>query len=473
VVFNLASRLIRQAHRLPLLPVSAASALLVLQTLIVNAGAVTPGAASGTRTPLAGNTRTTGNQTPTDAVTSSIADNGGRAVNVKSYGAVGDGIRNDTAAFQAALKSLVDAGGGVCLVPKGKYIISASGITAPYIPAVSSNVHLLGEGRGASVLKVNGMPTNHLLQCDGDNWSVENLTIDMGDYTSRGSAAINCKGDNWRVANCAIIKSGKWAIIAFGGSNWSIEGNYISRTVPGARPPIGAILVTKRGAVWSHHGRVIKNVCEGAGITFAGENGIIARNRISRSGYGSGIFVQGSPSTHSATITGNICSEGSSGYDDSQAGKWWSVNGFEIWAPDSVICNNIAHDNDGGGFAIGGQSSIVIGNKAYNNGRGRRGYAGFNARINLAKGTSASHSVFIANSSYDQDYGYIEQSGGLSDIKHIGNDFNRNRIGPAKSFSAGGQMPISSEMRNKLKALANDPDIPDGARRVVREYLAR
>ena len=221
------------------------------------------------------------------------------------------------------------------------------------------------------------MPKNHLLQCDGDNWSVENLTFDMGDYTPPvGLAAITCKGNNWRVSNCAIVKSGRWGIAAFGGKNWSIEGNYISRTVPGARPPTGAILVTKRDEVWSSHGRVIKNVCEGAGITFAGDDGIIAGNRISRSGYGSGIFVQGSPSTHSATITGNICSEGSSGYDDSQGGKWWSVNGFEVWAPDSVIYNNIAHDNDGGGFAIGGQNSIVIGNKAYNNGRGHRGTPG-------------------------------------------------------------------------------------------------
>jgi len=275
------------------------------------------------------------------------------------------------------------------------------------------------------------------------------------------------------VANCAIIKSGKWAIIAFGGNNWSIERNYIKRTVPGARPPIGSILVTKREETWSHQGRVIENVCDGAGITFAGDNGIIAGNRISGSGYGSGIFVQGAPSTHSPTITGNICSEGSSGYDDSQAGKWWSVNGFEVWAPDAVISNNIAHDNDGGGFAVGGPNSIVVGNKAYNNGRSHRGYAGFNARVNLAKGTSASHSIFIANSSYDQDFGYKEQGNGLSDIKQIGNDYNHNRMGTAKSFSGGGQMPISPEMVSKLRALADDSSLPDNARRAVHAVLAR
>jgi parallel beta-helix repeat protein len=402
------------------------------------------------------------------------ATSGQAVADVKTYGAVGDGVTNDTAAFNAALRAAADAGGGVCLVPKGTYILSASGITAPYRPAVSSDVHLVGEGRGVSVLKINGMPRTHLLQCDGDNWSVENLTFDMGDYTPPvGLAAITCKGNNWRVSNCAIVKSGRWGIAAFGGNNWSIEGNYISRTVPGARPITGAILVTKRDDVWSSHGRVIKNVCEGAGITFAGDDGIIAGNRISRSGYGSGIFVQGSPSTHSATIRGNICSEGSSGYDDSQAGKWWSVNGFEVWAPDSVISNNIANDNDGGGFAIGGPNSIVIGNKAYNNGRGHQGYAGFNARINLARGTSASHSIFIGNSSYDQDFGYKEQGSGLSDIKQIGNDYNRNRRGAAKSFSTGGQMPISLEMKSKLKALAEDSDLPDNARRAVHECLAR
>jgi hypothetical protein len=338
-----------------------------------------------------------------------------------------------------------------------------------------SGVHLKGAGRGASILKIAGMPTDHFLPCEGDNWSVENLTLDMGDYTPPvGRAAIGCKGNNWRVSNCRILKIGRSGIAAFGGSNWSIEGNYVGRTVPGATPPICAILITSSApGAWSSHGRVVGNICEGAGMTISGNNTIVAHNQVNRSGSGSGIFVLGAPSTQAPTIIGNICSGGSSGYDGAQGGRWWSVSGFEIWAADSVICNNTAHDNDGGGFAVGGQSSIVVANKAYNNGRGRHGYAGFNARINPARATSASHSIFIGNSSYDQDYGYKEQSSGLTDIKQIGNDYNRNRIGPAKSFSAGGQMPISPEIKSKLKALADDADVPDSARHVVREYLSR
>jgi len=446
---NLLSRFRWQKHWGPFFLIPVASVLLALQ-------------------PQSGSAQDASGQGSLDTQT-----NVEQAVSVKAYGAVGDGVTNDTAAFIKALAACA-VKGGTCLVPEGTYLISASGIsTRPHKPSVLSGVHLKGAGR-ASILKVAGMPTDHLLPCEGDNWSVENLTFDMGDYTPTiGSAAISCRGNNWRVANCAVVRSERWGIIAFGGNNWSIEGNYIKRTIPGARPPTGAILVTRSAGVWSSHGRVVGNVCEGVGITFAGNDGFIARNHVSRSGYGSGIFVQGLPSTRSATITGNVCSGGSSGYDDSQKGRWWSVNGFEVWAPDSVISNNIAHDNDGGGFAVGGQNSIVIGNKAYYNGRGHHGYAGFNARINPTRGTSASHSIFIGNSSYDQDYGYKEQGSGLSDIKQVGNDYSRNRKGPAKSFSAGGQMPISPEMKTKLKALANDADIPDNARHVVREYLGR
>lgn len=47
---------------------------------------------------------------------------GAAVVSVKSYGAVGDGIRDDTAAFQAAINAL-PASGGTVTVPAGTYLI--------------------------------------------------------------------------------------------------------------------------------------------------------------------------------------------------------------------------------------------------------------------------------------------------------------------------------------------------------------
>src|SRR5438552_2537313 len=68
-------------------------------------------------------------QNASEQVTSPIPDEGGQVVvNVKAYGAVGDGVTNDTAAFNKALAACA-ATGGTCLVPEGTYLISASGIS--------------------------------------------------------------------------------------------------------------------------------------------------------------------------------------------------------------------------------------------------------------------------------------------------------------------------------------------------------
>ena len=110
-----------QAHRLRFLGGCAASVLIALQTLASGAGSAATESLTD-NSPGADNLATT-------ASTAAPAPEKGDQVNVKAYGAVGDGVTNDTAAFNAALKSLANAGGGVCLVPKGTYLISASGIT--------------------------------------------------------------------------------------------------------------------------------------------------------------------------------------------------------------------------------------------------------------------------------------------------------------------------------------------------------
>ena len=470
-----------RAHRVPFFVGCAASVLLALRTLVSGAG-------SAATESLAGNNLGASNLATTGATSSPAPEKGGE-VNVKTYGAVGDGVTNDTAAFNAALKSVAEAGGGVCLVPKGTYIISASGVTAPFIPAVSSGVHLVGQGRGESILKVNGMPTNHLLQCDGDNWSVENLTFDMQDYFPRRNvSAITCKGANWRVANCAVNNIGRFGISAFGGDHWSIERNYFTKTVPVGRANESInVSVNKTGTIYATNARIIDNVCEGSGILFWGNHSIIAHNRVSRAGFGTGIGTGQSARAYAVEVTDNICT-GGRGFD---VNRTW-VSGFELWAPNSLIANNIAYDNDGSGIHVGGQNCIVIGNHSYNNGV-HPARSGFDARY-ANPVDNASGSIFIGNlgndtrypgSSATQTYGYSEQPGGLHDIMHIQNDYNGNKIGPTKYNSVGGhpnvseaqgsrviQARLSPEMKTRLKALAKDADTPDAARRALHDISA-
>ena len=72
----------------------------------------------------------------------------GLVYNVKSYGAFGDGVHDDTAAWQAAGLAASSSGGVVYATP-GTYLISSS------IPLYTGVVYM-GAGMGATVLKASG-----------------------------------------------------------------------------------------------------------------------------------------------------------------------------------------------------------------------------------------------------------------------------------------------------------------------------
>ena len=116
------SRFVRKGRRVPFFFVTAASVLFVLQLLHLNGGTLT----SGTTESSAASTPNSSNATTTAAVTGPMPDKDGQLVNVKDYGAVGDGVTNDTAAFNKGL-AVCAVNGGTFLVPEGTYLISASG----------------------------------------------------------------------------------------------------------------------------------------------------------------------------------------------------------------------------------------------------------------------------------------------------------------------------------------------------------
>ena len=79
-----------------------------------------------------------------------VIDKGGQVYNVKAYGAKGDGISDDTAAFQAAIDAAA-ATNGIVEVPAGIYIIESS---ATDILTVSGNVLIRGAGVGNTIIRV-------------------------------------------------------------------------------------------------------------------------------------------------------------------------------------------------------------------------------------------------------------------------------------------------------------------------------
>jgi parallel beta-helix repeat protein len=166
----------------------------------------------------------------------------GLLVNVREFGAKGDGITDDTLAIKAAILSLRKTGGTV-FFPKGIYIV---GIPSPglggylnnYILPLVSNLIVEGVG-GASVLKLKDNFLNNVNDAEGnahimagmglDNVTIRNMTFDGNGRNNLAPAgkirnamfiyldAKNITIENNVLKNCAgynmITTSGKKALI--------------------------------------------------------------------------------------------------------------------------------------------------------------------------------------------------------------------------------------------------------------------
>src|SRR5450755_4108303 len=78
----------------------------------------------------------------------------GHTFNVATYGARGDDLSDNTAAFADAIKTAEDAGGGVVYVPAGKYLFSASktGTGGSIVIEGTAPITLEGAGRDTTWL---------------------------------------------------------------------------------------------------------------------------------------------------------------------------------------------------------------------------------------------------------------------------------------------------------------------------------
>lgn len=122
----------------------------------------------------------------------------GAAVNVRDFGAVGDGVTDDTAAIQAAMNAVSAAGGGVVNMPSGQYVVSA--LTIPERVTLSSydvrarNILALVGGFDfprATIVVKSGSSANPFLTINENskNSEIHNIAIDA---TNAAGDVIHC-----------------------------------------------------------------------------------------------------------------------------------------------------------------------------------------------------------------------------------------------------------------------------------------
>ena len=239
-----------------------------------------------------------------------------RIYSVLEYGAVGDGVADDTAEIQAAITA---AAGSVVYFPPGVYKTSAALM-------VPSGTTLLGSGWKSVIKSVSldngGFSIGHR-QVDGSgatDWAVKDLAFDASGMTSfaAGMRCILAQGSShYRVEGCRFKTPGA-AVASIGSHHYWLDGNYSEwSALDGISHHDGAL------DQWGgcHDFAVIGNKLRLGGITpygviVTGEdtsnlaaacyNAVISDNTINDA-YGVGIWTNGRKGgNHDITITGNV-----------------------------------------------------------------------------------------------------------------------------------------------------------------------
>jgi parallel beta-helix repeat protein len=393
--------------------------------------------------------------TPTTppATTSTVNDNRGQVFDVKTYGAVGDGSTDDTAAIRSAITA-ASATGGVVFFPPGVFVLP-SRLTCKSL----NNVSFQGSGKSTTILKSavpvsfpprNGGPTM-LAFDDCANFSIRNITFDNNNIiTALRSCMVSVSSStNFTVSNCAFINAKHFILSIESSSRFSIKDNYFNCTELNGKVFTGAIMLFDDISRTSD-GQIVNNEIVGAESGGRGVGIVWSHNRITNFGFGAGIFSGHDGvgfGTHNWTVTGNSITGGQPARD----GCGFYPKGIEVYAPGTKIIGNKCYNNSGSGIVFGGRNSIVANNSCFNNGRSDNKCSGIVATY-VPPNIDPSNSTVTGNICRNvgagfQHYGFSYEWGNLlgfekakaSGLHFSGNDFSGNLLGEMKRMLPPGR----------------------------------
>lgn len=135
------------------------------------------------------------------AVTRSVNDKLRDVVSVKDFGAVGDGLTDDTAALQAAIDAASGIGGAVVSFPVGVFLVTS-------VINAASNVQFVGSGIGATIIKMSAASSasDVIFGTGLSNVRISGLSVDVNG-TARAANPSSMSGIRITVSTNVVLDS--------------------------------------------------------------------------------------------------------------------------------------------------------------------------------------------------------------------------------------------------------------------------
>ncbi|WP_246664863.1 glycosyl hydrolase family 28-related protein [Neorhizobium sp. P12A] len=144
------------------------------------------------------------------------ADQKNNLLDVKRFGAVGDGTTDDTAALQRALEAAKNAAPATIHFPAGTYRIT-SFLTAP------ANVGWVGDGMNTTEIRLDRSIDHSMIEIAGENVQFEGLALNANRNTGKQVLMQVSSAENLRIASAKLNAWGVAALQANGASGLSIS----------------------------------------------------------------------------------------------------------------------------------------------------------------------------------------------------------------------------------------------------------